>query len=69
MREGNAGVSSSETHCTTAGGSYLSSPRRGSGVGLVWWTSEARDSVRRRLSLSRLGVISARIKFFILGYG
>ena len=53
MREGNAGVSSSETPCTTAGGSYLLIPRRGSGVGLVWWTSEAQESVGKRLSLSR----------------
>ena len=28
------------------------SPRRGSGVGVVYWTSEARDIVGRRLSLS-----------------
>ena len=52
-RKGNAGVTSSGTPCTPAGGSYLLSSRRGSGVGLVWWTSEARDSVRRRLSVSR----------------
>ena len=52
-RKEDAGVSSSGTPCTTAGGSYLLSPRQGSGVGLVRWTSEARDSVGRRLLLSR----------------
>ena len=51
-RKGNAWVSSSGTSCTPAGGSYLLIPRKGSGVGLVWCTSEAQDSVRRRLSLS-----------------
>ena len=53
MHEGNAGVSSSGHSCTPAGGSYLLSPRWGSKVGLVWWTSKARDSAGRRLLLSR----------------
>ena len=50
--------------CTPAGGSYLLIPRRGSGVGVVCWTSEARDSAGRRLSLSR----TEELNFFaILG--
>ena len=50
-RKGNAGVSLSVPQCTPAGGYHLLSPRRGYGVGLFWWTSKARDSVGRRLSL------------------
>ena len=53
-RRDDAGVILSGPPCTPAGGSYLLSPRRGSGVGVVCWASKARDSVGRRLSLSRL---------------
>ena len=40
--------------CTPVGESYLLIPWPGSGVGVVCWASKARDSIGRRLSLSRL---------------
>ena len=52
-REGNVGANSLGPPCKPAGGSYLLSPRLGSGDGLVWWTIKAQDSVGRRISLSR----------------
>ena len=52
-RKGNAGVILSGPPCTPTGGSYLLIPQRSSVVGVVCWTSEARDSVGRRLLLSR----------------